>query len=123
MSGISEDTYYDIIIQNVARLAEALGYEAISMLGGRQGVDVTVKGKRGRTVFVEVETGRYPKKVLERREKIADKCEGLILICPRIGIAKKHAREVKFPLNKLYVVLPTDYREVVPVLLLKLLDT
>ncbi len=122
MKESSEDTYHDIIIKDITRLAEALGYEAIPKTGGQLGVDITITGDDGKTVFVEVETGRYPKTLLERRKRLADECEGLILICPRIGIAKKHAEEVGFPEDKLYVVLPTDYREITPTLLLKLLE-
>ena len=122
MKKLTEDTYHDLILKDVARLAEALGYEAIPKVGGEHGVDVTVRNKTGRIVYVEVETGRYPKTLLKRRKESIAKCDGLILICPRIGIAKKHAKDLNFPENKLYVTLPTDYKEVVPVLLHKILE-
>lgn len=94
----------------------------LSKIGGEHGVDVTVKNKTGEVVYMEVETGRYPKTLLRRRKKSIDKCKGLTLTCPRIGIAKKHAKDLKFPEHKLYLTLPTDYKQVVPVLLHKILE-
>ena len=118
----SGDTYHDLIVNEISRLAEALGYEATPKTGGEHGVDVTVTNKTGKVVYVEVETGRYPKTLLRRRKKSIAECEGLILICPRIGTAEKHAKDVDFPKHKLYITLPTDYKQVVPVLLHKILE-
>ena len=122
MKKSSADTYHDLIVNEISRLAEALGYEASPKTGGEHGVDVTVTNKTGKVVYVEVETGRYPKTLLRRRKKSIAECEGLILICPRIGIAKKHAKDLNFPEHKLYLTLPTDYKQVVPVLLHKILE-
>jgi hypothetical protein len=122
MKKSSADTYHDLIVNEISRLAEALGYKASPRIGGERGIDVTVSNKIGKKVFVEVETGRYPKTLLRRRIKSIAECEGLILVCPRIGIAKKHAKDLNFPESKLYLTLPTDYKQVVPVLLHKILE-
>ena len=89
------DTYHDLIVNEISRLAEALGYEATPKTGGEHGVDVTVTNKTGKVVYVEVETGRYPKTLLRRRKKSIAECEGLILICPRIGNSEETCKRPK----------------------------
>lgn len=139
---------HDKMILNAISWAESLGYEVKDYnLGTEKGPDAVFRNSSGDEVRLEIETGASFIELFERlasKKKIWDelmpagtyiavsapKFLGIIVVGDRINNVRKHAEEAGFapelfkaPTQKIFAVRASDFKELLPVLLVSLLGS
>lgn len=135
---------HDELIERSVYWAQSLGYTVVDKnTGTKTGADAIFQNHFGEKVILEVVTGsnfrtlfknpRIKKMLLPHvgSYEVAEKeLLGLIVVAPRICNVKKHAIEVGIPEDvfqgknqKVFVVRDSDFKEVIPVLLISILGS